>query len=87
MVKQPIYLRPEEAPKLPDGWKLVRSDELVLQLKPGKLFDSKTVVVEGTVPVFNQSEDGVLGFHNEQPGGHAACQDSVFGHPECFPKG
>lgn len=39
-----------------------------VQLKPGKLFDSKTVSAQGRVPVVNQSATDFLGYHDEEPG-------------------
>jgi restriction endonuclease S subunit len=44
------------------------TEDACIQLKPGKLFDSKTVCQTGTVPVLNQSEDGFLGYHDGEPG-------------------
>lgn len=67
-VEQPLYLHEEELPSIPSGWRWSRSDFLVTQLKTGKLFDSKNVAITGSVPVLNQSESGVLGYHDEEPG-------------------
>jgi len=44
------------------------TEEACIQLKPGKLFDSKTVSESGKVPVLNQSETGFLGYHDDVPG-------------------
>jgi type I restriction enzyme S subunit len=67
-VEQPLFLHEDELPAIPSGWQWSRSDSLVIQLKPGKLFDTKTVAPAGAVPVLNQSESGVLGYHDEEPG-------------------
>ena len=66
--KQPVWLKPEEVPSLPDGWRVLTTADACIQLKPGKLFDSKSVVESGRVPVLNQSETGILGYHDEIPG-------------------
>jgi restriction endonuclease S subunit len=67
-VEQPLFLHEDVLPAIPRGWVWSRSDSLVIQLKPGKLFDTKTVAATGSVPVLNQSENGVLGYHDEEPG-------------------
>lgn len=48
-----------------------------MQLKPGKLFETKTVSDQGTVPVLNQSETDFLGFHDEKPGVEASPEKPV----------
>jgi restriction endonuclease S subunit len=65
---QPVWFREEEAPPLPDGWCYLPTEEACVQLKPGKLFENKTVAPEGAVPVINQSQDGIIGYHDEEPG-------------------
>ena len=67
-VEQPLFLHEDVLPAIPSGWHWSRSDSLVIQLKPGKLFDTKTVAATGAVPVLNQSESGALGYHDEEPG-------------------
>lgn len=67
-VQQPLWLTPEEVPQLPDGWRALPTQEACDQLKPGKLYDSKTTASSGRVPVLNQSPDGFLGYHNDEPG-------------------
>ena len=67
-LNQPIWLTLEEVPPLPQGWIALPTEEACIQLKPGKLFDSKTVLTEGKVPVISQASSGFIGFHNEAPG-------------------
>jgi restriction endonuclease S subunit len=67
-LRQPVWLALDEVPPLPAGWTALPTAEACIQLKPGKLFDSKTVSPAGHVPVLNQSESGTIGFHNESPG-------------------
>lgn len=67
-LRQPVWLTREEVPPLPYGWLALPTEDACIQLKPGKLFDSKTVSGAGTVPVLNQSDTGFLGFHDETPG-------------------
>jgi type I restriction enzyme S subunit len=67
-VRQALWLRPEELPRLPAGWRAMTTMDACVQLKPGKLFDSKTVKETGRVPVLNQSAGDFLGYHDESPG-------------------
>ncbi len=76
-LRQPVWLTAEEVPPLPDGWKAMPTEEACIQLKPGKLFETKTVYPHGTVPVINQSAADILGYHNEEPGVDASHQKPV----------
>ncbi len=67
-IQQPVWLRPEEVPPLPEGWGALPTEEVCIQLKPGKLFEKRTVSEYGAVPVLNQSGTGFLGYHDEEPG-------------------
>ena len=67
-LRQPVWLKPEEVPALPESWRALSTEEACIQLKPGKLFDSKTVSESGRIPVLNQSETGLLGYHDEECG-------------------
>lgn len=67
-IRQAFWLKLEDVPPLPKGWRALSTEEASIQLKPGKLFDSKTVSQKGEVPVLNQSEGGFLGYHDEEPG-------------------
>ena len=65
---QPMWLREKDVPTLPDGWDAMQISEVTVQLKPGKLFEKKTVGETGLVPVLSQGESGFIGFHDEEPG-------------------
>jgi restriction endonuclease S subunit len=67
-LRQPVWINAEDVPQLPEGWRSLRTAEACIQLKPGKLFDSKTISERGHIPVLNQSETGFLGYHDEEPG-------------------
>jgi type I restriction enzyme S subunit len=53
------------------------TEDACVQLKPGKLFENKTVSETGTVPVLNQSETDFLGYHDEEPGVDASPEKPV----------
>ena len=67
-ILQPMWLREKDVPTLPDGWDAMQISEVTVQLKPGKLFEKKTVGETGLVPVLSQRESGFIGFHDEEPG-------------------
>ena len=67
-LRQPVWLKPEDVPALPESWRALPTEDACIPLKPGRLFDSKTVSESGRIPVLNQSETGVLGYHDEECG-------------------
>jgi len=67
-VPQPLWLKREDVPPLPAGWVTMPTEDACIQLKPGKLYDQKSVQLSGAVPVLNQAETGVHGYHDEEPG-------------------
>jgi len=67
-ILQPVWTKVEDVPLLPKDWSVMSTEEACIQLKPGKLFDSKTVSESGNVPVLNQAETDFLGYHDEEPG-------------------
>lgn len=84
-LRQLVWLKAEEVPKLPDGWLALPTEEACVQLKPGKLYETKTVLNIGKVPVINQSLSEFLGFHNDEPGVHASpeCPVVTFANHTC----
>lgn len=76
-VIQSLWLRKEDIPRLPNGWQALTTVEAADQLKPGKLYDQKTSSPEGEVPVVNQSLDGFVGYHSDEPGVFASVNKPV----------
>jgi restriction endonuclease S subunit len=62
---------------VPDGWGICQIEEAYEKLDTGKLFDQKTSFPRGRVPVLAQSADGVVGFHDEEPGIDASPETPV----------
>lgn len=74
----PQFQSKEEAVAfIPDGWGICLIEEAYEKLDTGKLFDQKTSFPSGRVPVLAQSADGVVGFHNEEPGVNASPETPV----------
>ncbi|WP_231363231.1 MULTISPECIES: restriction endonuclease subunit S [unclassified Thioalkalivibrio] len=76
-VTQPLWLRKEDVPDLPDGWIALTTNEACEQLKPGKLYSGKTTFEIGDVPVLSQGESGFVGYHNDAPGVAASPKSPV----------
>jgi type I restriction enzyme S subunit len=67
--KLPALDSPDELEEpLPEGWRLDKIENLYEQLPVGKRFDQKSSSAKGKVPVIDQSEAGVIGWHDEEPG-------------------
>lgn len=52
----------------PEGWSTRQIEDIFDKLEIGKRFDQKTSFASGKVPVVDQSADGFVGYHDEQPG-------------------
>lgn len=67
------YDSPEEYDQvLPNGWRLARIESIFEQLSVGKRFEKKTTLDNGKIPVIDQSESGIIGWHDEAPGIYAS---------------
>lgn len=73
-----VPLVESELGPVPAGWGAARLDEISTQLPVGKRFDTKTVSDTGAVPVLDQSRDGCIGWHDEEPGVIASVDRPVF---------
>lgn len=62
---------------VPEGWVRMLVKDAVKRIPAGKLFSQKTVVPTGSVPVLDQGQSGVLGFHDERPSVDASTIDPI----------
>ena len=69
----------------PAGWGVGTIGESVIKQRVGKLFDSKSSVAKGAVPVLDQGKSGVVGYHDEDPGVSATPDEPlvVFANHTC----
>jgi type I restriction enzyme S subunit len=71
---------------IPEGWerKLVR--DIVKRYNAGKKYDNKTALEKGNVPILDQGQSGVIGFHNDEPGVLASMDNPiiVFANHTCY---
>jgi type I restriction enzyme S subunit len=75
-----------KAGKIPEGWEVVRVEEIIHRIPPGELYDKKTAMENGMVPILDQGRSGVIGYHNNELG-VVASEDNpviVFANHTCY---
>ncbi len=73
---------------MPEGWFTGKIETILERLKVGKLYDQKSVLLYGEVPVFDQGKSGIIGYHNNAPNIEASpqCRIAIFANHTCFQK-
>ena len=74
----PDALADSEIGEIPRGWSVFRVKEQAVRQKVGKLYSNKTVSKKGEIPVIDQSDDGVIGFHSNEEYVSASLENPVF---------
>lgn len=71
---------------VPEGWKRLRVKEAVKRVPAGKRYSQKTALRDGTVPILDQGQSGILGYHNEKPSVDASYLSPiiVFANHTCY---
>ncbi len=64
----PRYESQSDVPRCPEGWRVLQVQDIYDDVPAGKRYEKKSVLLAGVVPVLDQSESGVIGYHNESPG-------------------
>ena len=82
----PSAMRESELGEIPEGWSVKPIGEILDRLKPKKRYTKKQVASVGTVPVFEQGVNIILGFHDDEPGIIATPEDPafIFGDHTCI---
>lgn len=72
--------------KIPEGWEVLQVEDIIQRVSPGKLYDNKTVLTNGKVPVLDQGRSGIIGYHNDEPGVAASIEKPVivFANHTCY---
>ena len=71
---------------VPEGWSCTDVASAVRRFGTGQKYDLKTVLSSGRVPVLDQGRQGVIGYHNDEPGFVASRADPVivFANHTCY---
>lgn len=71
---------------IPQGWEIVKTEQIVKRVQSGKKYNQKTVEQAGSIPVLDQGQSGIIGYHNDVPGVMAS-EDKpiiVFANHTCY---
>ncbi len=71
---------------VPENWNPVLIGDLLERIPPGKKYEQKTAAVTGRVPILDQGQTGVIGFHDNEPGVIASPEKPVvvFANHTCY---
>jgi type I restriction enzyme S subunit len=71
---------------VPEGWEVKKVEDLIIRIPVGKRYEDKTVFPEGRVPVLDQGQSGIIGYHNDEPGVYASPENPiiVFANHTCY---
>jgi len=53
---------------IPNGWQVVRVEDIVKRVSAGKRYEDKTASSNGSVPILDQGKSGIIGYHDDKPG-------------------
>jgi len=75
-----------ELGKIPEGWEVKNIMEIIKRLSVSKRYNNKTALPTGKVPILDQGQSGIIGFHNEEPSVKANPQTpvAVFSNHTCY---
>lgn len=70
----------------PEGWEFKLVKDIIKRYNAGKKYDNKTALEKGIVPILDQGQSGIIGFHNEEPGVRASIDNPiiVFANHTCY---
>lgn len=74
-----------EMGEIPEGWNIGNIETICKRLPSGKVFKEDGVLINGNVPVYDQSSKGIIGYHNEEPAFNASLEKPIliFGDHTC----
>ena len=61
----------------PEGWNETTIGNALERLKVGRLYDQKSALLTGIVPILDQGKSGSIGFHNNEPNIRADAESRV----------
>lgn len=54
--------------KIPKGWKVSAVEDVINRIPVGKKYEQKTANSKGQVPILDQGQSGIIGYHDNEPG-------------------
>ena len=71
---------------VPADWKQMLIGDLITRISPGKKYEQKTALESGEIPILDQGQSGVIGYHNDEPGVFASPEKPVivFANHTCY---
>jgi type I restriction enzyme S subunit len=83
---QKVKFVDSELGKIPEGWEVKNIMEIIKRLPVGKKYDNKTALPMGKVPILDQGQSGIIGFHNEDSSVKANPKNpvAVFSNHTCY---
>jgi type I restriction enzyme S subunit len=75
-----------ELGKIPEGWEVKNIMKIIKRLSVDKRYDNRTSLSKGKVPILDQGQSGIIGFHNEEPSFKADSKNpvAVFSNHTCY---
>ena len=75
-----------ESGLIPQGWEVVRTEQIIKRVQSGKKYNQKTAEQAGNIPVLDQGQSGIIGYHNDVPGVIASEDEPiiVFANHTCY---
>ena len=70
--RMPYHQSREAVPPPPSDWSVHRIDQVYETVSKGRLYATKECIEHGRVPVLDQSENGIIGYHNDDAGVRAS---------------
>ena len=71
---------------VPEGWEPVLIGDLLRRVSPGKKYEQKSACETGRIPILDQGQTGIIGYHDDEPGVEASLAQPivVFANHTCF---
>ena len=63
--------------KTPEGWVKKKVVNVLKRVAPGELYDQATAKPTGGVPILDQGQSGIIGYHNNEPSVIASLDDPI----------
>lgn len=64
----PDSLVDSEFGKIPTGWKVSSLEDVITRIPVGKKYEQRTANSKGQIPILDQGQSGIIGYHDNEPG-------------------